>query len=80
MLVCSVGDSPTGARVRSPIAWIARGKETELLKPIDKAILWMASESLGRNESKPTGGLETLGSEGRAPVLWAKAASIVATD
>src|SRR5713101_154573 len=30
-LACSVGDSPTGARVRSPVAWIAGGKETELL-------------------------------------------------
>ena len=27
--------SPTGAKVRSPVAWIAERKETELLKPID---------------------------------------------
>jgi hypothetical protein len=37
--VCSVGDSPTGAKVRNPVAWIAGRKETELLKPIDKAIV-----------------------------------------
>ena len=28
------------------------------MKPTDKAIVRMASESPGRNESKPTGGLE----------------------
>jgi len=37
-LACSVGDRPTGAKVRSPVAWIAERKETEFLKPIDKAI------------------------------------------
>ena len=46
-LVCSVGVSPTGARVRSPVAWIALVEETKLMKPIDKAILRMASENLG---------------------------------
>jgi hypothetical protein len=79
-LACSVGDSPTGIKVRNPVAWIAEGKEIELLKPIDKAISRMVSESLGRNANKPTGGLENLGSEGRALVLWAKTAWIVATD
>jgi hypothetical protein len=29
------------------------------MKPTDKAILRMVSKSPGRNESKPTGGLET---------------------
>jgi hypothetical protein len=28
------------------------------MKPIDQAILGMVSESPGRNESEPTGGLE----------------------
>ena len=45
------------------------------MKPADKAILRMVSESPGRNESKPTDGLETkLRSEGRAPFFGAKAA------
>ena len=35
-LVCSVGDSPTGVIIRSPVAWIAGRRETEFLKPIDK--------------------------------------------
>ena len=33
--------SPTGAKVRSLVTWIARRKETESLKPIDQIILGM---------------------------------------
>jgi hypothetical protein len=77
---CSVGDRPTGVRVRNPVAWIAGGKETELLEPIDKAIFRMVSKSSGRNANKPIGDLEILRSEGRAPSFRAKAAWIVATD
>jgi hypothetical protein len=35
--------SPTGVKVRSPVAWIARRKETESLKPIDQIILGMTA-------------------------------------
>ena len=59
-LACSVGVSPTGARVRSPVAWIARVEETKHVKPIDKAIFGMVSESPGHNASEPTGGPESL--------------------
>jgi hypothetical protein len=38
-LVCSAGDRPAGARVRSPVAWIAEWRETKTLKPIDKVSL-----------------------------------------
>jgi len=55
-LACSAGVSPAGAKVRSPVAWIAGRRETNDLKPIDKAILGMVSESPGRNESEPIGG------------------------
>jgi hypothetical protein len=55
---CSAGVSPAGARARSPVAWIAGLRETETLKPIDKAIFGMVSESPGRNESERIGGLE----------------------
>lgn len=34
-------------------------EETKRIKPIDKAIFGMVSESSGRNESERTGGLET---------------------
>jgi len=35
---CSVGVSPTGVKAMSPVARIAGWRETEILKPIDKAI------------------------------------------
>jgi hypothetical protein len=38
-LACSAGDSPVGARVRSPVVWIAGWRETKTLKPIDKVFL-----------------------------------------
>ena len=45
------------------------------MMPTDKAILGMVSELPGRNESKPTSGLEKKHrSEGRAPWFGAKAA------
>ena len=39
-LACSAGDKPAGARVRSPVAWIAGRRETESLKPIDEHLRW----------------------------------------
>ncbi len=38
---------------------MAGRRETEPLKPIDKPILGMGSESSGRNESEREGGLES---------------------
>ena len=38
-LVCSAGVSPVRVRIRSPVAWMAGMRETDYLKPIDKAIL-----------------------------------------
>jgi hypothetical protein len=35
---CSVGGSPTGARARGPVAWMAGRRETKALKPIDETI------------------------------------------
>jgi len=53
-----VGVSPTWVKARSPVAWMAGSRETEGLKPIDKAIFGIASESPGRNASEHIGGLE----------------------
>jgi hypothetical protein len=58
MLACSVGDSPTGEKVRDPVAWVAFVEETKRMKPTDKAILGMVSESPGRNVSEPRSGLD----------------------
>ena len=55
-LTRSVGVSPTEERIRDLIAWIAPAKETKPVKPIDKAILGIVSESPGRNASEPIGG------------------------
>jgi hypothetical protein len=57
-LACSVGGSPTGAMVRSPVAWVAFVEETKRVKPTDKAIPGMVSESPGRNLSELRGGLD----------------------
>jgi len=58
---------------RNPVAWVAYVEETKRMKPTDKAILGMVSESPGRNESEPIGGLETPSTGSRAPICWAKA-------
>ena len=63
---------------QTPVAWIAGRRETESLKPIDKAILGMVSESPGRNESERIGGLENGSPRGRALDRRAKAAWTVA--
>jgi hypothetical protein len=75
---CSVGVSPTGERVRIPVAWIALVEETKPMKPIDKALARRVSKSPGRNVSEPTGGLENFSSGGRALSLRVKAAWRVA--
>ena len=40
---CSAGGSPTGARARRPVAWMAGRRETKALKPIDEAIRRMGA-------------------------------------
>ncbi len=44
---------------QGPVAWVAFVEETKRMKPTDKATLGMVSESPGRNESEPSGGLDT---------------------
>ena len=73
-LACSVGNSPTGGKVRNPVAWVASVEETKRMKPTDKAILGMVSESPGRNASEPRNGLDKIKSGSRAPYGRAKAA------
>jgi hypothetical protein len=43
-LVCTAGARPAGVKVRSPVDKVATWKETEMLKPTDKAILRVVSE------------------------------------
>ncbi len=58
-LVGSAGVSPVRVRIRSPVAWMAGMRETDYLKPIDKAIHRDVSESPGHNESERIGGPES---------------------
>ena len=74
-----MGGSPTGEKVRIPVAWVADVEETKRMKPTDKAALGAVSESPGRNESEPTGGLDTKEPGGRALFVGAKAAGYDAT-
>ena len=50
------------------------------MKPIDKAIFGMVSESSGRNESERIGGLENPKLQGPSPHERAKATWTAATD
>ena len=77
-LAYSAGFKPARARVRGPVAWIVRRKDTESRKSIDNAILRMVSESSGRNESKRIGGPENVNPRGRALGNGVKAAWNVA--
>jgi hypothetical protein len=73
-LACSMRVSLIGARVRSLVTGGAFVEETKRMKPTDKAIVRMASESPGRNASEPSGGLDKKNSSGgRAPCFGAKA-------
>ncbi len=46
-------DKAHRGKSQTPVAWVATVEETNLLKPTDKAILGMVSESPGRNASEP---------------------------
>ena len=59
---------------RSPVAWVAFVEERKRMKPTDKAVLGTVSESPGRNESEPIGGLDKNYPVGRAHYGRAKAA------
>jgi len=58
-LARSVGGSPTGVTARRPVAWMVGWRETKIRKPIDNAILGMASESPGRTARERRGGPES---------------------
>jgi hypothetical protein len=58
-LACSVGISPTRAKVRSSVTWVASVEETKRDEADrQRHHFWMVSESPGRNVSEPTSGLE----------------------
>jgi hypothetical protein len=75
-LVCSAGVSPARVKIRNPVAWMADRRETEYLKPIDKAIHGIVSESPGRNESERTGGPESENPRRSSPQPWGEGSMV----
>ena len=57
---------------------MAERRETEVLKPIDEAVGWTASEWPGRNVSERKGSPESANLGGRACAFRAKAVGTVA--
>jgi hypothetical protein len=71
---------PTEAKVRSLVAWIARRKETESLKPIDRIIPGMTASHWAVTKVNADVASKVSGPRGRACNCKAKAAWVVATD
>ena len=72
--------SPTGAKVRSLVTWIARRKETESLKPIDQIILGMTVSHWAVTKVNADVASKVNGPRGRAGNCTVKAAWMVAPD
>ena len=53
------GSQSHRGKSQNPVAWVAFAEETKRMKPTDKAILGMVSESPGRNASERRGGPES---------------------
>ncbi len=53
-----MGGNPIRGGVRDSVAKVASVEEMKRVKPTEKAILGMVSESPGRNASEPRGGLD----------------------
>src|SRR5215472_2457749 len=76
-LMCSAGDRPAKAKVRSLVVWMAGWRErkfSEVLKAHRQGLPWGDHESPGRNNSKRKCSLENARSEGRAHHRRAKVA------
>jgi hypothetical protein len=52
------GSQSRQGKSQSPVTWVAFVEETKRMKPTDKAINRMVSESPGHNISEPKGGLD----------------------
>ena len=65
-LACSAGDKPAGAKVRSPVVWIAGWRETKTLKPIDKVSRGEITSHRAVTKVNAQVASKMSGSEGRA--------------
>ena len=73
-LACSAGGRPAGARVRSPVVWIAGWRETKILKPIDKISPGEITSRRAVTTVNANVASKLIGSKGRARIRGAKAA------
>jgi hypothetical protein len=72
-LVCSAGDKPAGAKVRSSVVRIAGWRVTKILKPIDKVSLGGITSHRAVTTVNAQVASKVSGSEGRACNVEAKA-------
>ena len=73
-LACSAGERPAGAKVRSPVVWIAGWRETKTLKPIDNVSLGETTSHRAVTTVNAKVASKVRSPEGRAPNWRAKAA------
>ena len=66
-LACSAGERPAGARVRSPVVWIAGWRETKTLKPIDNVSRGEATSHRAVTTVNAKVASKVSSPEGRAP-------------
>src|SRR5271168_2513505 len=73
-LACSAGARPAGAKVRSPVVWIAGWRETKTLKPIDNVSLGETTSRRAVMKVNANVASKVRSPEGRAHNWRAKAA------
>jgi hypothetical protein len=73
-LACSAGGKPAGAKVRSPVVWIAGWRVTKTLKPIDKVSLGEITSRRAVTTVNANVASKVSGTKGRARNRRAKAA------
>src|SRR5438874_11966672 len=79
-LACSVGGESHRGKSRNPVAWVAFVEETKRMKPTDKAVVGTVSESPGRNESEPIGGLDRITPKAEPTMVGPRQHDVSQTD
>jgi hypothetical protein len=70
----SAGTIPAEARIRSLVAWIAKWRETETLKPIDNTIVRMVANHQAVAQANAYVASKVIGPEAELATVRAKAA------
>jgi hypothetical protein len=75
-----VGGESHRGKSRNPVAWVAFVEETKRMKPTDKAAPGAVSESPGRNESEPVGGLDKITPKAEPTMVGRRLHDVLQTD